>query len=441
MNIFSGPVYKNRFVVLICTCALALFPTIVRAQKIASTPELLPTGQAITPTASPNSRFQTLKPGIAGFPNHEVGYAVSTAISPNGKTLLVLTSGYTQVNDAKGAKDKNASMEFIFVFDNSSGWPKQIQALPIVHAFGGIVWNPNGDEFYVGGGVDDVVHTFGKKENAWAEMGEAIPLGHKVGLGMEVKPMAAGVGITADGKWLIVANYENDSVTVVDLAARKVSAEFDLRPGKSDAAKVGMAGGEFPYSVAVRGNDRAYVSSVRDREIVVVNLAGAPNVVARIALHGQPNKMTLNRAQTRLYVAEDNSDTLAVIDTSSNQVLGELIVTAPHSIVAKLGGFKGSNPNSVSLAPDERTAYVTLGGANAVAVVRLTATASPSEVAGLIPTGWYPNAVSVNRAGTMLYIVNGKSVTGPNPKNCRASTSTKEATMTTARATIHTFCN
>jgi YVTN family beta-propeller protein len=426
MNAFREPAYKNRFLIPTCMLvALTFFLLPAHAQKPAPAPELLPTGQAITPTAAPNSHFQTLKPGLAGYPNHEVGYAVATAISPDGGTLLVLTSGYTEVRDKKGVKDKNASEEFIFVFDITRGEPRQVQALPILHAFGGIVWNPSGKEFYVDGGVDDVVHTFAKTENTWKESREAIPLGHKAGLGMDVKPMAAGVGITADGKRLIVANYENDSVSVVDLAARKVLAELDLRPGKSDAAKVGVAGGSYPYGVAVRENDWAYVSSVRDREIVVVNLAGTPRVAARATLRGEPIKMTLNRAETRLYVAEDNSDTLAAIDTSSNQVLGELIVTAPHAIVAKLGGFKGSNPNSVSLAPDERTAYVTLGGANAVAIVRLTAAGAPAEVAGLIPTGWYPNAVSVNGAGTMLYVVNGKSVTGPNPKNCRASTSTK----------------
>ena len=426
MNLFSAPVYKNRIVIFVCVCAFVLLPAIVCAQKTSSAPELLPTGQAITPTAAPLSRFQTLKPGLAGYPNHEVGFAVATAISPDGATLLVLTSGYTEVRNKKGVKDKNASMEFIFVFDITKGEPRQIQALPILHAFGGIVWNPNGSEFYVGGGVDDVVHTFAKKVNAWAESGEAISLGHQVGLGMDVKPMAAGVGITADGKRLIVANYENDSVSLVDLAARKISAELDLRPGKSDAAKVGVAGGSYPYGVAVRGNDWAYVSSVRDREVVVVNLSGAPKVAAHISMHGEPIKMTLNRAETRLYVAEDNSDTLAAIDTNSNSVLGELIVTAPSAIVSKLGGFKGSNPNSVSLSADERTAYVTLGGANAVSVVRLTEMGVPTEVAGLIPTGWYPNAVSVSRDAKTIYVANGKSVTGPNPKNCRASTSIKK---------------
>lgn len=426
MNIFKDPVYKSRFAVLTCACAFTFLPSIAQAQRTASATELLPTGQAITPTAAPLSRFQTLKPGLTGYPNHEVGFAVATAISPDGTTLLVLTSGYTEVRDKKGVKDKNASMEFIFVFDITKGEPRQVQALPILHAFGGIVWNPDGKEFYVGGGVDDVVHTFAKKANAWAESGGAISLGHKVGLGMDVKPMAAGVGITADGKRLIVANYENDSVSVLDLSTRKVTTELDLRPGKSDTTKVGVAGGSYPYGIAVRGNDWAYVSSVRDREVLVVNLAGTPKVAAHIALHGEPIKMTLNRAETRLYVAEDNSDTLAAIDTSSNQVVGEVIVTAPSEIVAKLGGFKGSNPNSVSLSTDERTAYVTLGGADAVAIVRLGATGAPTEVAGLIPTGWYPNAVSVSRDAKTIYVANGKSVTGPNPKNCRASTSIKK---------------
>ncbi len=55
---------------------------------------------------------------------------------------------------------------------------------------------------------------------------------------------------------------------------------------------------------------------------------------------------------------------------------------------------KGSNPNSVTLSPDESTAYVTNGGTNSVAVVSLTG--KKPVVTGLIPTGWYPNSVSVS---------------------------------------------
>jgi len=42
------------------------------------------------------------------------------------------------------------------------------------------------------------------------------------------------------------------------------------------------------------------------------------------------------------------------------------------------------------------------------------------QVAGLIPTGWYPNAVSLNKDGSWAYAVNMKSPTGANPDECYA---------------------
>ncbi|MCY7371157.1 MAG: hypothetical protein LH479_09890, partial [Polaromonas sp.] len=46
-----------------------------------------------------------------------------------------------------------------------------------------------------------------------------------------------------------------------------------------------------------------------------------------------------------------------------------------------------------------------------------------NRVVGLIPTGRYPNAVSVSRDGGMVYVLNGKSNAGPNPGACRATSS------------------
>ena len=58
---------------------------------------LLPTGQVITPAAVPGSTFSLLptgrRPETGGA---EAGQAVTTALSPDGKTLLVLTSGYNK---------------------------------------------------------------------------------------------------------------------------------------------------------------------------------------------------------------------------------------------------------------------------------------------------------------------------------------------------------
>jgi hypothetical protein len=53
----------------------------------------IPTGQTISPTASPGSMFQALNPHVATAPDYTVGQAETTSVSPDGKTLLVLTSG------------------------------------------------------------------------------------------------------------------------------------------------------------------------------------------------------------------------------------------------------------------------------------------------------------------------------------------------------------
>src|SRR6267378_1819620 len=55
--------------------------------------EFIPTGVRITPSAAKGSIFQVLNPGLVSDPTFTVGQAVSTAISPDGRTLLILTSG------------------------------------------------------------------------------------------------------------------------------------------------------------------------------------------------------------------------------------------------------------------------------------------------------------------------------------------------------------
>jgi DNA-binding beta-propeller fold protein YncE len=236
-----------------------------------------------------------------------------------------------------------------------------------------------------------------------------------------VAPCAAGVAVSSDGKTLVVANYYNDSITVFTggLGNWSKGTELDLRPGKSDASKVGIPGGAYPFWVVVKGSGSsatAYVSSIRDREIVVVELGKKPAVSARIPVKGQPNKMTLNAAQTLLYVVEDQSDTIDIIDTSKNVILETIPVIASASVLpSSLAQYKGANPNSVTLSPDEKQLYVTLGNLNSVAVVELGETNSDNRIVGLIPTGWYPNSVSFSGDGKWLYVINGKSPTGANP--------------------------
>jgi hypothetical protein len=56
--------------------------------------------------------------------NYLVDMTVTTALSPDGKTLLILTSGFNQNLDANGNVDPNTSNEYVFVFDVSGQTPR-----------------------------------------------------------------------------------------------------------------------------------------------------------------------------------------------------------------------------------------------------------------------------------------------------------------------------
>jgi len=399
------------------------FAAILAVTSYASAQVVLPTGATITPSAAPGSVFQPLTVALPDYPNFEPDSAETTAVSPDGKTMLILTSGFNLHLDSNGSYQPQDSSEFVFVYDISSAKvPVEKQVILVPDAFGGLVWSPDGTKFYVAGGVDDNVHTYAQSNSQWAEVGAPISLGHKGDLMNQetfVGPTAAGIGITADGSTVIVANYETDSITAVDVVHGTVLKEYDLRPGRINLAQSGVPGGEFPFGVAVAGNNTVYVSSTRDREIDVVNLnAGVLTLTNRIAVKGNPTKMILNKAQSQLYVAVANADALVIVNTSSDTVVSQVNASAPAGILGKGKAVpKGSNPNSVALSPDEKTAYLTNGGTNDVAVISLAG--KQPVVTGLIPTGWQPNSVSISPDASTLYVVNGKSLNGPNPLNCR----------------------
>src|SRR5262249_37702588 len=82
--------------------------------------------------------------------------------------------------------------------------------------------------------------------------------------------VVAGVALSRDGKTLVAANFENDSISIVQTATRAVLREvrFFVPGGK-------VAQGEFPYDVAVLNNPdgsakTAFVTSQRDNQVMVV---------------------------------------------------------------------------------------------------------------------------------------------------------------------------
>jgi DNA-binding beta-propeller fold protein YncE len=398
-----------------------VFPRIALGedQEQSAQPEILPTGQTISPLAAPGAHLDWLNPGLADFPAFVAGGGITTIISPDGQTLLALTSGHNVLRGKDKKRIAPDSGQYVFIFNIAGANPVQKQVLAVPDTFAGIVFDPGGKKFYVGGGKDDNIHTFSlQADGSWSETGSPIALGHTSANGLGLKqsapvPVTAGIAVTPDGKTLVVANLCNDSISIVDLGSESVTKELDLRPGKSDTTIAGTPGGEYPFWVALKGNDTAYVSSIRDREIVVVHLADQPGVVTRIKTVGNPNHLLLDRAGKYLYACADNSDTVDIIDTARNAVVKSIKTAATNdSLTEGLWDLHGSNPNCAALSPDEHVLYVTNGGLNSVAVIQ--GVPLQPRVIGLIPTGFYPNSISVSGDGQRLYILHGKSRTSPN---------------------------
>ena len=415
-------------------------PAVVHPEPASVSGEALPTGQRVTPAAARGAQFSLLDPGLPGFPEFRAGQAVALALSPNGATLLVLTSGYNRLADATGRRVPAGSNEYVFIYDVTGAIPQQRQVIELPNTFQGIAWQPDGHGFHVSGGVDDTVHSFTFDGDRFAKPLPAIALGHKAGLGLGTKPLAAGLAVSPGGMRLLVANYQNDSATLIDLDRRAVLHELDLRPGKLHRDQAGVPGGEFPLAVTWAADGKAYVASQRDREIVVLTVTeDRLSAAGRIKLRGVPTALLLDRDKARLFVASDNSDTVVVIETAQDKAIAEFPVAAPPALLPNPRRLKGAGPNGLALSSDERTLFVTLGGLNALAVVPLekggdaddrdARSSDAPRVAGLIPTGWYPTAVAVGGKGDRLFIVNGKSNPGPNPGACRDTSATGPGTL------------
>jgi YVTN family beta-propeller protein len=224
-----------------------------------------------------------------------------------------------------------------------------------------------------------------------------------------------GIALSADGKRAYVALNAANTLGVIDLTTSpaKLIAQIPV--------------GNAPNSVLLRGN-YAYISNeggrpatsadftnlsdgtpiVVDRTdsftltgtVSVVDLA-AGKVVKSIPVGLHPAGMTLSGSS--LYVANAYSDSLSIIDLSTDTVTRTISLSVPIA-----GGVFGSGPNDVAVTDDGK-AYVTLGQANAVAVVNLQGR-EPNPVIGYIPTAYFPTSITYDKAQKQLVIADDKGL-------------------------------
>ncbi|MGI4756666.1 MAG: hypothetical protein ACRYGF_07440 [Janthinobacterium lividum] len=237
-----------------------------------------------------------------------------------------------------------------------------------------------------------------------------------------------GIAFSADGKRAYVALNAANTLGVIDLASSPARLVSQIPVGN------------VPNSVVVHGNF-AYVSNEGGRAATANDFTndsdGTPIVVDRtdaftltgtvsvvdlragkqvkeIAVGLHPAGMAISG--NRLFVANAYSDSLSIVDLQAGKVTQTINLSVPIG-----GGVFGSGPNGVAVTDDGR-AYVTLGQANAVAVVHLEGR-DANPVLGYIPTGYFPTSIVYDKAQRQLVIADDKGL------GSRGSTTVKDGAV------------
>lgn len=227
----------------------------------------------------------------------------------------------------------------------------------------------------------------------------------------------------------------NNAVAVVDLATGRTTATIDtgIAPygvaltADGRFAWVSCWGGRRPHQGDLTAPSSGSPVAVDERgvgcsgTVALLDLVrGAQVADVEVGLH--PSAIALSPDGATLYSADANSDTVSVVDTSSRKVRQTLVVKPDARLPY------GSAPTGLALTSDGRRMYVSLGGSNAVAMVDLAGKAA--RVAGFVPAGWYPGAVTVAGGHVFVANVKGAGSVGPAVGHAARSVSDYAGTIT-----------
>ena len=133
----------------------------------------------------------------------------------------------------------------------------------------------------------------------------------------------------------------------------------------------------------------AYVVQDETESVAVIDTATNQVTVPSIDLGKTPKEVAITPDGTRAYVVNHGSDRVSVINTQTNQTIVPAIKV-------------GKEPNGIAVSPDGTRAYVANGDSDSVSII---ATAT-NQVTATIPLGvpGYAEAIAVSPDGTRAYV-------------------------------------
>ncbi len=378
-----------------------------------------------------------------GHPQRINSLPISMAISPDGRYVVTLNSGYgtfeSQYDQSLAVLDTQTGALADFPDPRTTLRAKQT-------LYSGLAFSRDGLHIYAsmasmsdpkGEGPGDtgsgiVIYSFKEGRIAPERMiplpvvqlppgrKTRLPGGSKSDQGVPYPAAIAVLGTAGHEKLLVAENLSDDAV-LLDVATGAIERRFDL--SENDAVPA-----TYPIAVAItRDEKRAFIALWNASQIVEIDLV--QGIVARkLALLKPSGAMTpgthpcdfaFSPDQKTLYVALSNRDVVAAVNVGGGQfsVKGYFDTRLPGQ------SYFGAEPVAVAVNGDGNRLYVANMGTDSVAVLdtrKLTPRAARNgmvEPDGFIPTEWMPISMAflASPAGGKLYLATDKGKgTGPN---------------------------
>jgi YVTN family beta-propeller protein len=321
-------------------------------------------------------------------------FPMATALSPDGKYLLVLNGGYKPPS--------------ISVVNTASG--SVVNSIPVPDGWLGLTFAPKSNLVYVGGGSKASVFEF-ELVNGTLQPRRTFVVAPEAQ--RTAKDFIGDVAFSPDGRLLYAADLYRDQVVVINPQSGMTIAHFKT--------------GRRPYRILFHPDGKSFfVTSWADGTLGHYD-ARDGTVLATVRIGAHPTDMVWRAGGpagktegapaeaapawvARIFVAASNTNNVYTVTVGPAEELqvGESInvATSPRHPL-------GMTPSALALSPDGMRLFVVCSDANTAAVVDVSS--EMSRVEGFIPTGWYPTAVRVLPSGTLV-VLNGKGERSyPNP--------------------------